>query len=178
LSVRPGATREPDSAGTSPNTSAVSSVTPAVKASSRRSGVPLSERLAGSKGRKRRQRAAQPERDEDARGSAERGEQQALEQQLPHQPSPRRADRDADRHLLLARRGPRQQQARDVGAGDQQHERDEPLQHEQRLLEAVRRFDIPREAGTSEKTPFRKRSFWSGNCWKYGRSSSSCWRWL
>ena len=63
-----------------------------------------------------------PERARDER------EQQALGQQLAHQPAARGAERQAHRDLALADRGARQQQVRDVGARDQQHQPDDAQQ--------------------------------------------------
>src|SRR5262249_26316156 len=40
-----------------------------------------------------------------------------------------------DRDLCLTRHGARQQQVRNIGAGDEQHESDQPLQDDQRALE-------------------------------------------
>ena len=71
----------------------------------------------------RRRRAAVPS---DAGGERE---DQALGQQLPHQPPAARAERRADGHLALARRRPRQQQVRDVRARDQQQQPDRAEQH-------------------------------------------------
>ena len=59
-------------------------------------------------------------------------EQHAFGQQLPHQPLPAGAERGADRDFLLPPGGARQQQVRDVRAGDQQHQRHRAEQHEHR----------------------------------------------
>ena len=55
--------------------------------------------------------------------SANHGEQQALSKELAYQAAPARPERSADGRLPLPRRGTRQQQARHVGAGNQQHKR-------------------------------------------------------
>ena len=55
-----------------------------------------------------------------ARGDREHG---AFGEQLTQQPPLSRAERAAQRDLALTRFRPREQQARDVGAGDQQQER-------------------------------------------------------
>ncbi len=52
--------------------------------------------------------------------------------ELPHQPSAAGAKRRPHRQFATARRAAREQQAGDVGAGDQQHQRDGAEQHEQR----------------------------------------------
>ncbi len=52
-------------------------------------------------------------------------------QQLPDQPHPRGAERHAHRHLGSPRRTSRQQQAGEVGAGDQEHRGRERLQQPQ-----------------------------------------------
>ena len=51
------------------------------------------------------------------------GDQQALGQQLPDDAPARRADREPHGNLALARGRAREHQVREVGAGDQQHER-------------------------------------------------------
>jgi hypothetical protein len=63
------------------------------------------------------------------------GQDQALEQELFDDLPPPRAERRPDRDLLLAGRRTGQQQVRDVRARDQQHQADQGLQDDQRLLE-------------------------------------------
>ena len=58
-------------------------------------------------------------------GAAGHREQHAFDDQLPDQTDALRAHREADRDLLLAPDGARQQQVRDVGAGDQQQQSDD-----------------------------------------------------
>ena len=75
----------------------------------------------------------------------------ALDQPLPHDRAAAGAEREADRHFLLPRRAARQQQVRDVGAGDQQHEPDHAHQHQNRrreLLAQIRLAPSGRDAGT------------------------------
>jgi hypothetical protein len=48
---------------------------------------------------------------------------------LPNQTAAARSDRLADRHFAAPRFCPRQQQIRDVGAGQQQQQPDRPEQH-------------------------------------------------
>src|SRR5262249_43486828 len=66
-------------------------------------------------------------------GSAQRGEEQALYQQLSQQSPAVRAERQANRHLFAPRAGARQQQIGDVCAADEQHAADRAEQDEQRL---------------------------------------------
>ena len=77
--------------------------------------------------------ARAPDRQQQAGHGARYGEEQALGQELPDQPAVRRAEGQARRQLVAPRRGARQQQVGDVGAGDEQDERDDPDQDEQRL---------------------------------------------
>ena len=63
-------------------------------------------------------------------------EQHAFSQQLADQVGARRAERRPHRDFARARRGARQQQVRDVRAGDEQHEADRAHQHQQRRLDA------------------------------------------
>ena len=71
-------------------------------------------------------------REEQAESAADQREHQALGQELAQEAGAAGADRGAQRHLALARRGAGEQQARDVGAGDQQHEGDRAEQHHDR----------------------------------------------
>ena len=73
-----------------------------------------------------------PVGEQDAGGSTEQREHQALGEHLPDQPPAGGADRHADRDFALPRGRPREHQVRDVGAGDQQHAADRAEQHEQR----------------------------------------------
>ena len=70
----------------------------------------------------------------DAQRRAQHRQQQTLRQQLHDQPSARCADRLAYRHLALAHAGPRQQQIRQVGTRDQQHQPGCREQQRQRTL--------------------------------------------
>ena len=88
-------------------------------------------------GQEANQRHAEPEADHEPGGSSEDREHQALQQELADDARAGGAQGHADGDLLLARGGAREQQARDVRARDQQHECDEPLQDEERLLETL-----------------------------------------
>ena len=57
--------------------------------------------------------------------AADRGEQQALGEELADQTAARRTHREPDRDLFLPRRRPREQQVGDIGAHDQEHEHDD-----------------------------------------------------
>ena len=96
-----------------------------------------------------------PTRRSDARRAAEHGQQQRLGEQLSEQPGAAGADRRANRQLALPRRAAREQHARDVGAGNQQHEADRREQPRARGLDvavehgveahALRRHDARRD---------------------------------
>ena len=82
--------------------------------------------------------------------AAHETEQRAFGQQLPHEPLPARAERGADGDFLLARRRAREQQVRDVGARDEQHERHRAQHHEHRAAHVAddrfdERHDVDRE---------------------------------
>ena len=67
----------------------------------------------------------------------------ALDQQLLDDAPPAGAEREADGDLALTRRGARDLQVGDVGAGNQQHAADQRHQHPQRLRERRRAYDQP-----------------------------------
>jgi hypothetical protein len=78
-------------------------------------------------------------------GVAERGaecaaderKQHTFGQKLTQQPEAAGAEGRTDRELFLPRLGPRQNQVREVGAGDQQNEADRALQHPQRRADGA-----------------------------------------
>ena len=82
-------------------------------------------------------------------GGAERaaahGEHQALDEKLPNDPRPACAECGAHRHLLLPLDGFRQQQIRDIGAGDQQQQTDRAEQDPQILADAAGKGLLERE---------------------------------
>ena len=121
------------SAGKSPNSSAVAAVTTAANRTIR----PLSRpghRTDRFGRHERDDEVERPARDEQAQRAAKRRQQARLGQQLPHEPPAARADRQAHGHLRRPAGRPRQQQVRDVGAGDQQDEPgDRQQQHQGRL---------------------------------------------
>ena len=65
------------------------------------------------------------------------GEQHALDQQLTDDAAAAGAERETDGDLFLPRRRARDQQARDVGARDQQHAADDAEQQPQRLRQLL-----------------------------------------
>ena len=66
----------------------------------------------------------------EAEEAADDGEQDAFHQQLPDDAPAARAKRDAHSDFTRAVRGPREQQIRDVGAGNEEHEADGAHQRE------------------------------------------------
>src|SRR5205814_901946 len=70
-----------------------------------------------------------PECQEQACCASEHGQQQVLGEQLPDEPPSPCSDGKPQRDFLLSRRASRQQQVGDVGAGDQQHQPDQPHQY-------------------------------------------------
>ena len=130
-----GATLEARSAGATPNSAVVSSVRPAANARSRQSMRRSS--CTGSSGDASMPTTAGAgdrgeEQAEDARGS---GHERAFDEHLLNQPAPAGADRQAQRHLALARRGAGQEQVGDVRAGDEEDQRRDRRQDPQRALE-------------------------------------------
>ena len=85
------------------------------------------------------------DREREASGPAERGEEQTLDERLSDEPPPAGAHGDANREFRLARGGARQHEVRDIDAGDEQHEAHRAEQHEQRALRGR-----PRRSSTSE----------------------------
>ena len=78
------------------------------------------------------QRVRPPHGQQQSQQPAERGEDEALGEKLPHEAAPAAAERGPDRDLAVARRGARQQQVGHVRAADQQDEADRAEQHHQR----------------------------------------------
>ena len=102
--------------------------------SSRGSVTPGPRSRRGSVVARARQQADRADRERRSRESADARQQHALGEQLPDQPSRRRADGTANGDLVIARGRARQQQVGDVHARDQQHQADRAGQHEQRRL--------------------------------------------
>jgi hypothetical protein len=76
-----------------------------------------------------------PLRNDQSGDAAGQREHQALDQKLAREPAAPGAERGADRQLFLPGRDARQHEIGDVGAGDQQHERDYCLQQQQHRRE-------------------------------------------
>ena len=128
-----GSTRLACHAGMRPNAMAVSAETPTVKrrhvpstrigsVAPMASAPPVSENSA-SRG---------PPGHREPRGPAERREHQALDDELPDQPEPGRAERSAERELRAPPEAARHQQAREVHAGNDEHHRDDGHQESKR----------------------------------------------
>src|SRR5262249_1072697 len=73
-----------------------------------------------------------PLRQQESERPAERRQQQAFSQKLPHKAEASRAERQANAYFTPSSRGPRQQQVRYVHAGDQQNEANGAEQRQQR----------------------------------------------
>ena len=126
-----GSAREPISAGTSPTASAVASDTAVAKPSTASEGD-------GSTGRSRAPgnaiaiiARAPPYATASSGQPAHRREHHALHQRLREQPSTRRAQRGPDGELDPPAETAREQQVRQVGAGDHQHGRRDGEQDDQ-----------------------------------------------
>ena len=74
----------------------------------------------------RQQRANAEKSHDEAEDASGEGQQHALGQQLPDDAAAARADRGTNGDLTPSARRAHQQQVRDVGAGDQQHEATAP----------------------------------------------------
>ncbi len=98
-------------------------------------------------------------RERDAERPSDRRQHEALDEQLPHDLPARRAERRAQRELALTGGAARQQQVRDVGAGDEQHESDGAEQQPQRRLRRVAEEVVLErlDAGAPARVGFRKR---------------------
>ncbi len=81
-------------------------------------------------------------------GEAARDRKQTrFKQQLPDQLPPVRANRQADGHLLGARGSLREQQVRDVGARDEQHDARQAEEHQQRRPRMCVHIALPSRTG-------------------------------
>ena len=67
--------------------------------------------------------------DQQSEGAAHQRQHETLHQELPQHAHSARAQRNANGHLFLSRRRARQQQVRNVGTRNQQHERNGRQQH-------------------------------------------------
>ena len=80
----------------------------------------------------------------DADGAAHQAEQHGLGHQLPHEPPLAGAECGAHRHFLLTCDRPDEQQVRDVGARDQEHDAGRAEQNPQRLTRTLRQHLLQR----------------------------------
>ena len=83
--------------------------------------------------------------------AAEERQQQALDEQLLHEAPARRAERQAQRDLLLPHEASRDEQIRDVGARDEQHEADHAHQHDEGGRELVSKGRVAHRGALHEQ---------------------------
>ena len=100
-------------------------------------------RVGGLRRQHRRYQIQRPARDEDAADAAKDGEQARFPEQLTDQLAAARADRQPDGHLAGARGAAREQQVRDVRAGDHEHERRDAEEERERRLRLARDARLP-----------------------------------
>ena len=84
------------------------------------------------RGREHGHGGGQRDADDDAERAAEERDDEAFGEELTHQAAASRAERGAHRQLAAARAAAREEQIGEVGARDQQHQRDARGQHHQR----------------------------------------------
>ncbi len=111
------------SAGTSP----MSSVTPPASPVTNRRTHGIQADFARKEERVRSELEERPEAghgEGHSQGTAGAREEQALHQQLPREPPRGRAERRTHRHLPLSSHRPGQEEARDIGTGDEQQNAD------------------------------------------------------
>ena len=111
------------SAGASPDSSAATSESPAVNAITRPSRVSDSATGNGSVGSRETSTDVITSRQQETGRSAKHEQQHRFGEQLPDESCASGANREAQRHLLAPGSRARKQNARDVGARDDQHER-------------------------------------------------------
>ena len=119
------------SAGISPNRTAAATAIATVHATA----SPSMRTLLEQRQRDRslvRQKPRHPQRNRQPHHRSSPRQNQALRQQLPHQPPAVRAQRAPHREFLAPRRCPRQQQVRQVHAHNQQNHSHRAPQHDQR----------------------------------------------
>ena len=143
----------PRHAGSRPKTRLVSTAIAAVNAEHASVDGDLVERAAAKRARARRAPWTREHREQHAGDRPAGAQQGALGQQLPDDASAAGAEDRAQRQLALPGDRPRQQQVRDVRAGDQQHEADRRQQHV-----AARRGTLPVSASRSGTTAMRPAS--------------------
>ena len=124
------------SAGISPKSSPDSSEIASVNPSARPSRA-ISFRRGSVAGPALDQDAQAGARERQPEHAAGAPEQRALDQQPADDPSAAGAERGTHRQLLLPAFGAHEQQARDVGAGDEHHDADRSHQHPQRVRDVA-----------------------------------------
>ena len=95
----------------------------------------------------RHQRDRNPSGDQQSEAAADDREQQAFGQQLAHDARARRPDRDAHRHFAAPRASPCEQQVRQVGARDEQHDRHHDPHRQQRIAHGLAALELSPRAG-------------------------------
>ena len=98
--------------------------------------------------------------DHDSGDTAADAEQQIFDDQLAHDAPARATQREPHVELALAIGRARDQQVRDVGAGDEQHERDRAPEHQDARAHGTQQ---PIDRG-SHVGVLGTLAFWSGNC--------------
>ena len=109
------------SAGRSPNNAAVTIVTAAANTSVRAFGATSSTIGPRPRDIMASEQIGHPVRERHSGRAAGGGEERTLRQELAHDPPARGSQRQPDRDLLLSRARANDQQAREIGAGDEQH---------------------------------------------------------
>ena len=115
-------------AGTSPNRMPVAPDTREVNTTTRASDATSESRGRAAGARARSTSLVQTARSKPAT-PPHSDENDALDEEQPREPKPSRTKRAADRELAIAARRSREQQPRDVGAGDEQHDANRAQYH-------------------------------------------------
>ena len=114
---------------------------------------PRFKQVGGLGGQQRVIARQSPMRDHDTAGAAKNRERAGLDQQLRHDVAAGAADGDTDRQFAYARGRTSQQQVRDVGAGNQQHQCGEPEQQEQGRPGVLASVPLSARAGLNDERP-------------------------
>ena len=145
---------------------------PSVSPAAKSSAVRIERRGKGRGrvvGQNRGDEVERPAGDEHAGRAAEHREQARLDEQLRDELQPARAERQADRHLVGAPGGAREEQVGDVGAGDEEDERGHAEEEQQRRLASPWTELCPRQPSSISMPLALNRAivwslmpFWSG----------------
>ena len=84
-----------------------------------------------------------PPREDQSNAGSKRDEDRSLGEHLADEPGPARTDGQADRDLVLAGRGAREQQVRNIGAADEQDQPDDRHHDRERLRQRPAHFIQP-----------------------------------